>query len=86
VGALVGYVSALVTSIDVPPFATAGMRDRGYPTPSLSSYDAPQYVPLSTYTTASEFAPPAPSGETSSDGGSGSDGNGHGNGNGNGHD
>lgn len=66
-------------------FATVGMRVRNFPTPSLDDYDAPRHVPLSTYTTASDYVPPAPSGD-SEDEGDGGPGNGHGNGNGNGHD
>ncbi|HZN43221.1 MAG TPA: PBP1A family penicillin-binding protein [Actinomycetota bacterium] len=70
---------------DFMTFATVGMRVRDFPTPSLEVYDAPQYVPISTYTTASEYVPPAPS-EDSDDDGNNGHGNGHGNGNGNGHD
>ncbi|HJS26236.1 MAG TPA: hypothetical protein VJ913_03810, partial [Actinomycetota bacterium] len=72
---------------DFMSFATVGMRVRDYPAPSLEAYDAPQYVPLSTYTTASEYVPPAPaesSGED--DDGHDEDGHGDGHGNGNGHD
>ena len=63
-------------------FATVGMRVRDFPTPSLEAYDAPQYVPISTYTTASEYA--AGPSEDSDDDGNNGHGNGHGNGNGNG--
>jgi penicillin-binding protein 1A len=74
---------------DFMTFATVGMRVHPFPMPSLDAYDAPQYVPLSTYTTASEYVPPAPSGDSGDDGDGGpGNGNGHGNGhgNGNGHD
>jgi penicillin-binding protein 1A len=76
---------------DFMSFATVGMRVRDYPTPSLDAYDVPQYVPLSTYTTASEYVSPAPSEEESDESGDGDgsgngQGNGHGNGNGNGND
>jgi 1A family penicillin-binding protein len=74
---------------DFMTFATVGMRVRDYPTPLLEAYDAPAYVPLSTYTTASDYVPPAPSedsAEDADDGGPGNDGHGNGHGNGNGHD
>jgi 1A family penicillin-binding protein len=72
---------------DFMSFATVGMRVRDFPTPALDAYDVPQYVPLSTYTTASEYVPPAPSEEESDEGdGSSGPGNGNGNGNANGHD
>ena len=69
---------------DFMSFVTVGMRVRGFPTPVLEGYDAPQYVPLSTYTTASEYVPPAPSERSDDEGVSGNDGNGHDNGNGDG--
>jgi penicillin-binding protein 1A len=65
---------------DFMTFATRGMQVRGFPDPSLEVYDAPIYVPLSTYTTASEYVPPAPD-----EGSSGGDEHGHGHGHGNGH-
>jgi membrane peptidoglycan carboxypeptidase len=80
-----GSVPAAIWN-DFMSFATVGMGVRDFPTPSLEPYDASEYVPLSTYTTASEYVPPEPSGDASSEGsGSGNESTGGGNGNANGH-
>jgi penicillin-binding protein 1A len=73
---------------DFMTFATVGMRVRDFPVPSLDAYDTPLYVPLSTYTTASDYVPPAPSEDSADDADEGENGpgNGNGNGNANGHD
>ena len=54
--------------------AMRGMPVRGFPPPSLSAYDAPTYVPLSTYTSVSTYTSSYGSGSTSS---GGDRGNGH---------
>ncbi len=70
--------------------ATRHMRIKPFPAADLTAYDSPIYVPLSQYTTVSEYVPPAPSEDSSDEdagngqGGGGNDGNGGGNGAGNG--
>jgi penicillin-binding protein 1A len=63
--------------------ATSGMPIRRFHDPSLAAFDAPTYVPLSTYTSTSTYTPPAPTASPPSPSNGGDE---QGNGNAFGHD